>query len=172
MYSSGAVLRVCRFSMVNDTVSGTQIPGRDGVYGDLPRGRASFRTEDDVRCQCRQSRRRFSYVRDSRDVIKQVYKSGRNKKELHPFDMPVGKICRATNCTFPAAQYSTYKKRRPLSWCFMPRAVSVPESVQRLLDRKNAVFEYYSSRAGRELRPALAGSKNLLFYKSAIFPGL
>lgn len=158
------------FSMVNDTVGGTQIPAGMGVYGDLPEGGASFRTEDDVYATPAKPEAIF-HVWDSRDMIKQVYKSGEEQKELHPFDMP-GENLQSHELYFSSDTVLNIHKEATIELVLYARGeVPVPEPmVQRLLGRENAVFEYYSSKGWEELRPALAGSKNLLFYKSEFSP--
>ena len=158
------------FGMVNDSVSGAPIPSGMGVYADTADGTASFCTVEDVYATA--SRLMAIYqVWDAQDMIKQVYLDGEPKKELHLFDM-AGENLQKHELYFSSDTIFNITHEATIELVLYARgeALVSEDYIKRLLNRENAVFEYYSEQGWEELRPALSESKTLLFYKSEFSP--
>ena len=157
--SSGYVV----FDLVNDTVDGTEIESGMGVYADAVDGEVAFRTLDDVYATPANIEEIYQ-VWDQRNLISHIYSAEGEKKEFILFNGGEENL-QKHEMYFCHDQLLDIQSRATIEVVLFVRGeipVSV-EYIQALLNRENAVFEYYTENDFVELRPMLSEQKQILF---------
>lgn len=158
------------FGLVNDSVDGVEIPAGMKVYANGADGDVAFATEDDL--YVTPARLEAIYqVCDSKDVIRRVYTSQSPEMGVFLFDMS-GENLQKHELYFSSDTLLDIRHDATIELLLYVRGnvMISNELVRCLLQRENAVFEYYSDQGWEELRPALSNSGSLLFYKNEFAP--
>ena len=158
------------FDMVNDTVDGTEVESGMGVYADTEDGEVAFRTLNDVHAISANIKEIYQ-VWDQKDFISQVYSAEEEKKEFILFD-GAGENLQKHEMYFCHDQLLDIRGRATIeAELFVRGTVPVPtEYIQALLNKENAVFEYYTENGFEELRSELSDQNHIIFYKSEYEP--
>ena len=158
------------FRLVNDTVDGVEIPAGMGLYASASDGEIAFRTVDDL--YATPARLEAVYqASDARDGIFLVYPPEGERTEIHLFDMS-GENLQRHEFYFSCDTVMDIRTDATIEVIMYGRG-EVPISdgmVRNLLNRENAIFEYYSVQGWEELQPALSNAGCLLFYKNEAAP--
>lgn len=158
------------FGLVNDSVDGAEIPAGMKVYADIEEGEAAFKTTEDLYAVPSKLRSVYQ-VSDRDDLIKRAYAAGSEEKEIHLFDLS-GTNLQRHELYFCSSHVLNIRHEAEIEIILNIRGeMPLPEEmVKQLLNRENAVFEYYSSNGWEELSPVLSQEKRLLFSKNEYSP--